>query len=142
MPGTLIRNFTMSKKDNMTKAELVAELDAKEQELEAANAAKEAAEKQANKILAETEHALKNGAANTAPKQAAAKPSPKQVPAPSPDGKWHFHSQFRRYRVPGATFFEHRFTTDDASVAGTLQKHSAFGREFWLTFIPEDKKAA
>ena len=132
----------MTSKDNRTKAELIAELDAKEQELEAANAAKEAAEKQANKILAETEHVLKNGAVNTAPTQAAGKPSSKQDPAPSPDGNWHFHSQFGRYRVPGADFFEHRFATDDASVADKLNQHPAYGHEFWLTFAPGDQKAA
>lgn len=139
----------MTSKDNRTKAELVAELDAKEQELEAqqkeleaAKAAKEEAESRADRIQQETESALSAQGSKQSAKPATATAAAPGDPAPSPDGRYHFHSRYRQYQVPGAKFFNNVFATADETVVDQLKSHKAFGSEFWLTFVPGDSKKA
>lgn len=139
----------MSKKDNMTKAELIAEIEKNEQleeqrqnELEQAKAEAKAANDRADRIAAETEQTLK-GSVSTAPATSQQPNAIPSEPQPSPDGKTHFHSRFRQYQVPGVKFFDHRFITDDNQTVEQLKKHPAYGSEFWISFAPgESKKAA
>ncbi len=137
----------MTSKDRMNKAELIAELDAKEQELEAQQKELVAKEQQLNAQQKELEKAKADSSINptdvTQPsKPVTASSSAPGDPAPSPDGKYHFHSRYRQYRVPGAKFFGNRFATDDETVVEKLKRHGAFGSEFWLTFVPGDAKQA
>ena len=139
----------MTSKDNRTKAELAAELDAKEQaleaqqkELEQAKAAKEEAEKRADRVLAETEQAQGASDASQPGAPVLASAAAPGEPAPSPDGRYHFHSRYRQYQIPGVKFFDNRFATGDETVVDRLKSHRAFGSEFWLTFVPGDSKKA
>jgi hypothetical protein len=139
----------MTSKDNRTKAELIADLEAKEQEIEAkekevedAKAKQLDAEKRADRVMQEAEAVIKQGGGASAPSPAVVANVAKAGPSTSPDDNFHFTSKFKQYRVPGAEFHNNRFVTPDEELVEKLKLHAAFGNEFWLEHVPAQTASA